>query len=272
MNTTKTIGMTTAALIAAVATAGCGAASVTQNAGESVQNMVAALARASDEASKAGSADVSMTVTSPDTGGKPVQMKGLYTWGNGMAMETEIPAKDLGMDDMVADGTVTMRLVDGAYYYEVDRVEEDGPFKGKTWMKVEASVVVGEKGAASMAGANGDPTAGLKGLKYAKDVTKVGTENVNGKSTIHYRATVPADKMSTAADMYKGLGLSGEIVTDIWVDDKGAPARMTQAVGTTSVSMDFLAFGGGRTVVVPPAAETADMTELYKEQVKGGAA
>ncbi|MGW7029132.1 hypothetical protein ACWGFX_18340 [Streptomyces xanthophaeus] len=270
MNTKQSIGITVAALVAGAATAGCGAAAVTQKAGESVQDMVTALARASDEASKAGSADISMTVTSPDTGGKPVQMKGLYTWGNGMAMETEMPAKDLEMDDLVADGTVTMRLVQGAYYYQVDRVEEDGPLKGKTWLKVEASAIVGEKGAAGMAGANGDPTAGLKGLKYAKDVTKVGAESINGKSTIHYSATVPADKMGTATDMYKGLGLSGEVVTDIWVDDKGTPARLSQTIGTTSMSMDFLSFGGGRTVDIPPAADTADMTAMYKEQVAGG--
>jgi hypothetical protein len=122
-----------------------------------------------------------------------------------------------------------------------------------------------------MPGANGDPTAGLKGLKYAKGVTKVGTENINGKNTIHYRATVPADKTATAADMYKGLGLSGEIATEIWVDDKGSPARLNQTIGTTNVAMDFLAFGGGKTVEVPPAADTADMTELYREQVAGRA-
>ncbi|MFJ6794961.1 hypothetical protein [Streptomyces sp. NPDC091268] len=270
MNTKKIIGITAAVFVAAGAS-GCSATAVSQKAGESAQGLVAALSRVSDEASKAGSAEIHMTMTSPDTAGKPVQMTGLYTWGDGVAMETEMPAKDLQMEDLVADGTVTMRLVQGAYYYEVDRVE-DGPFKGKSWLKVEASAILGEKGAAGMTGAQGDPTAGLKGLKYAKDVSKIGTEDINGKSTVHYRATIPADKMGAAGDMYKGLGLAGEVVSDIWVDDKGTPARMNQTVGAATMSLDFLSFGAKKTIEAPPASETGDMTEMYKQQKSGGAA
>ncbi|MFD9358993.1 hypothetical protein [Streptomyces sp. NPDC060031] len=271
MKSNRIIGSVTAAVFVAAGSAGCSATAVTQKAGESAQNLVAALSRASDEASKAGSADISMTLTTPDTGGKPMQMKGLYSWGNGLAMETEMPAKDLQMEDMVADGTITMRLVQGAYYYEVDPAP-DGPFQGKTWLKVEASAVMGEKGAASMNGANADPTSGLKGLKYAKDVTKVATENVNGKSTVHYRASVPADRLGAASDMYKGLGMTGEVVTDVWVDDKGTPARMNQVIGTSTISVDFLSFGSQRSIDVPPAADTADVTERFKQQAQGGSA
>ncbi|MGW3056626.1 hypothetical protein ACWC98_11920 [Streptomyces goshikiensis] len=269
MKTNRIIAITAVVFMAA-GSAGCSATAVTQKAGESAQSLVAALTHASDEASRAGSADISMTIATPDTGGKPVQMKGLYSWGNGLAMETEMPAKDLQMEDMVADGTVTMRLVQGAYYYHVDRIE-DGPFKGKTWMKVEASAVLGEKGAAGMNRANADPTAGLKGIKYARDVSKIGREDINGKSTVHYHATVPTDKMGANAETYKGLGLTGEVVMDIWVDDKGTPARMNQVIGTSSYSIDFLSFGSRPTIEVPPAADTADMTELYKQE-QGGAA
>ncbi|MFD6984469.1 hypothetical protein ACFWAX_27745, partial [Streptomyces sp. NPDC059956] len=260
----KTFGIAVAVLVMA-GTAGCSAGAVTQKAGESAQTMLAALASASDEASKAGSADISMTVTTPATGGKPLTVKGLYSWGNGRAMETEIPAKDLKMGNMAADGTITTRMVGGAYYYEVERMTS-GPFKGKSWLKIEASAVMGEKGAAAMAGVQGDPTASLKGLKYAKDVTKVGSETVNGTSTVHYRAAIPTDKMGAAADIYGSIPLTGDVVTDIWVDAKGVPTRLNQAIGTTiTVSVDFLSFGGNRTVEVPPAADTGDMTELYKQ-------
>ncbi|MET9610393.1 hypothetical protein ABZZ17_35850 [Streptomyces sp. NPDC006512] len=245
---------------------------MSQKAGESAQSVMAALSRVSDDASKAGSAEISVTVTSPDTGGKPVQMKGFYTWGDGVAMETEMAAKEIGMEPLVADGTVTARLVDGTYYYGVDPVAS-GPFEGKTWLKVEASAVLGEKGAAGMNSVNGDPTAGLKTLKYAKDVTTVATESVNGKNAVHYRATVPAGQVaSDAADMQKNLGLQGEIVTDIWIDDNGAPARLDQSGGNVSMSMEFLSFGANRTVEAPPAADTADMTEFIKKQKQGGTA
>ncbi|MFF1414517.1 hypothetical protein ACFVX6_32875 [Streptomyces sp. NPDC058289] len=249
-----------AVAVAVVAgTAGCSAGAVTQKAGEkageSGQTILAALSRAADEASKAGSADISATVTSPDTGGKPVTMKGLYSWGDGVAMETVMPAKDLQMEEMVKDGTITMRLAKGAYYYEVDRIEE-GPYKGKTWIRVEVSAVLGEKGAAA-ATTQGDPTAALKSLKYAKNASSIGAERINGRNTKHYRTSVPAAQMGAAADMYQHLGVSGEVVTDVWLDDNGMPARLNHSVGTMTMSMDFLSFRTAKTVEVPPPPRTS---------------
>ncbi|WP_327302253.1 hypothetical protein OG730_00840 [Streptomyces sp. NBC_01298] len=72
--------------------------------------------------------------------------------------------------------------------------------------------------------------------------------------------------------MYKHLGVSGEIVTDVWLDDNGMPARLNQAIGAVSMTMDFLSFGTAKTVEVPPASEVADMTAFYKEQKQGKAA
>ncbi|MCY0922146.1 hypothetical protein OS965_28985 [Streptomyces sp. H27-G5] len=270
MKARKAAAGVTAALFMTVGVVGCSASPVAQQAADSAEALVAALSQASDEASKAGSADIDMTVTSPDTGGKPVSMKGVYSWGNGLAMETEMPAKDLQMEDLVADGTITMRLVDGAYYYGVDPAEA-GPFKGKTWLKIEASAVLGEAGAAGMTQAESDPTAGLKSLKYARGVTKVGTEDVNGKKAVHYHASVPADKLGDAAAAYNALGTGGELVADVWVDDKGMPARMNQTFGTTTVRMDFLSFGVARAITAPPAGDTADMTEMVKNGSGGPA-
>ncbi|MFD8141490.1 hypothetical protein [Streptomyces sp. NPDC059708] len=265
-------------LVAAVAvvagTAGCSAVAVTQKAaGESAETVVQALSHVSDEASKAGSAEISATMAGPATGGKAVTMKGLYSWGDGgLAMETTMPAEDAQMTHLVKDGgTVTVRLVNGSYYYGVDPIES-GPYAGKSWLKVEASAIVGEKGAAGMAQGQGDPTAGLKGLKYAKDTAWVGVETVNGKNTKHYRASIPAAKMGATADMPKSLGLSGDVVMDVWLDEKGAPARLNQVMGETSISVDFLSFGGTKTVEVPPAADVADMTAILKEQKEGKAA
>ncbi|MEV6733916.1 hypothetical protein [Streptomyces sp. NPDC051364] len=257
-----------AAIVITAGASGCTAASVGQKAADSAETLVAALTKASDEASKAGSAQVKMTVTMPDTGGKPVQMNGVYSWGNGLAMEAEMPAKDLEMEELVADGTVTMRLVQGAYYYGVDPAP-DGPLKGKSWLKLDASAVLGDKGAASMNTGNNDPTAGLKTLKWAKNVTKVGSEEVNGRSTVHYRATIPADKLGDAAAAFGALGGSAdELTSDIWVDDKGMPARLNQTHGAVGMSVEFLSFGIAKDIAAPPAAETADVTELVKN---GGA-
>lgn len=255
------------AVIVTAGLSGCTAgASVGQKAADSAETLVATLTKVSDEASKAGSAEVEMSVKMPDTGGKPVQMNGTYSWGNGLAMEAEMPAKDLQMEDLVADGTITYRLVQGAYYYHIDPAPS-GPFAGKTWLKVEASAVLGEQGAAGMNAGNNDPTAGLKSLKWASNVTKVGREDVNGKSSVHYRATVPVDKLGDLKAMFGAVGAGGatELVSDVWVDDKGMPSRLNQTVGTVTVDIDFLSFGVAKDIAVPPAADTADISEAVKE-------
>ncbi|WP_328296676.1 hypothetical protein OG389_01915 [Streptomyces sp. NBC_00435] len=263
-----------AALIVTAGLSGCtsGASvggSVGKQAVDSAETLVAALTKASDEASKAGSADIRMSVTMPGTGGVPTQLNGVYSWGNGLAMEGEMSAKDLQMEDLVADGTITYRLVDGAYYYGIDPAPS-GPFAGKSWLKVEASAVLGEKGAAGMKAGNNDPTAGLKSLKWASNVAKVGTEDVNGRSAVHYRATVPLDKLGDAKSVFGAIGGSGatELVSDIWVDDKGMPARLNQTYGDVGVNVDFVSFGVAKQIAAPPASETADITELIKN---GGA-
>ncbi|MGW6710753.1 hypothetical protein ACWGDE_38490 [Streptomyces sp. NPDC054956] len=272
MKTGKIAAGVTAALIVTAGLSGCSAGtgtSVGKKAADTAETLVQTLSKASDEASKAGSAKIKMSVTMPDTGGKPVAMDGVYSWGNGLAMEAEMPAKDLQMEDMVADGTITMRLVQGAYYYNVDPAQ-DGPFKGKTWLKIEASAILGDKGASAMNAGNNDPTAGLKTLKWAKNVTKVGTESVNGKNAVHYHATIPTDKLGDAASVFGavGGGQAGELVADVWVDDQGMPAKLSQVYGNVSAEIEFLSFGVAKDIAVPPAAETADMTDLVKS---GGA-
>lgn len=246
---------------------GASGASVGKKAVDSAESLVATLTKASDEASKAGSADVRMSVTMPATGGKPVQMNGVYSWGDGLAMEAEVPAKDLEMENLVADadGTVTYRLVQGAYYYGIDPAPS-GPFKGKSWLKVEASAVLGEAGAAGMIAGNNDPTAGLKSLKWAGNVTKVGQEDVNGKSSVHYRATIPQDKLGDSKAVFGSVAgaAATELVSDIWVDDKGMPSRLNQTYGDISVNVDFLSFGIAKDIAVPPATDTADLTEFVK--------
>ncbi|MET9886147.1 hypothetical protein ABZZ20_24040 [Streptomyces sp. NPDC006430] len=256
-------GMTGCSLAAQNATE---TAKTVTKAADSVETMVAALSSASDSATKAGSAEIKMVMTTPDTGGRPVDLTGTYSWGNGYAMQAEMPAKQVQMEDLVKDGTITMRLVQGAYYYEVDPLPS-GEYEGKRWLKIEASALIGEAGAAQLSGPATNPTSGLKMLKWAKGVDKIGKEDVNGKSTVHYKATVPMDKLDKGVEeTWKAMGSTGgEVVVDVWVDDKGMPARLTQVTGSTNMSMDFLSFGATKEVSAPPADETADLTEAVKK-------
>lgn len=267
-HTAAWVGFTAAAL---VATSACGADSVKQ-AAEAVDKtdaIMAALARATDRTEQLGSAEVKV---STDLGtGTPIAMDGTYSWGDGMAYDVHMDTAAAQMQAVQDDPKIHCLLVDGVYYYDVDP-QASGPLKGKEWMKVDASAVFGERGAASM-NAGGNPTASLKGLKYASDVEDLGSQTVNGQKATHYRAVIDQEHMGSFKEAYTGdgsllnqmTGGADTITMDVWLGAKDLPVRLVQGMGKMKVTMDFTKFGATATVKAPPAAETADMTEALKE-------
>ncbi|MBC2906124.1 hypothetical protein [Streptomyces cupreus] len=273
-HTTAWVGFTAAALVAAT---GCGseaAKETTKKAAEAVTNsdkIMAALARATDRTEELGSAEVSM---STDLGtGTPIAMDGTYSWGDGMAYDIQMDTKAAQMESLQDDPTIHCLLVDGVYYYDVDP-QPSGPIEGKEWIKIDSSAVFGESGSQAYKGGgdSGNPTASLKGLKYADDVEDLGTETVNGQSTTHYRAVLDEEDMGQFKEAYSGedsmLGdMTGGATTmamDIWVNDKDLPVRLKQVMGQMSISMDFAKFGATKDISAPPAAETVDLTDELK--------
>lgn len=268
-HTAAWVGVTVVAL---VGTSACGADSVKQAADvvDKTDAIMAALSRATDRTEELGSAEVKM---STDIGtGTPIAMDGTYSWGDGYAYDVEMDTAAAQMQTLTDDPSIRMLFVDGAYYYDVDP-QPSGPLKGKEWMKIDASAVLGDSGAQAVSGSNGSPSASMKGLKYANDVEDLGTETVNGQSTTHYRAVLDQKQMGKFAEAYGNEdSLMGEVTggatsisMDIWVGAKDLPVRLTQEIGAMKVTMDFEKFGKTAEVKAPPAAETADMTEALKE-------
>ncbi|WP_327315170.1 hypothetical protein [Streptomyces sp. NBC_01235] len=261
-----------AAVVALVATAGCGtkAAEGAAKAVDRSEAIMAALTRATDRTDRVGSARVKMTT---DLGtGTPIAMDGTYSWGDGYAYDVQMDTKASQMQTLQDAPTIRTLLVDGAYYYDVDP-QPSGPLAGKEWMKIDASAVLGDKGAQALSGSSGSPTASLKGLKYANDVDDLGTETVNGKHATHYRATIDQSRMGKFKDALgdKG-GLLGSttggvdsITVDVWVGDDDLPVRILQVMGAMKVTVDFEKFGATAEVKAPPAAQTGDLTEAIKE-------
>ncbi|GAB7108520.1 lipoprotein [Streptomyces phaeofaciens JCM 4814] len=261
-----------AAVVALVATAGCGTKAA-EGAAEAVDRsaaIMAALTRATDRADQVGSAQVEMTT---DLGtGTPIAMDGTYSWGDGYAYDVQMDTKASQMQTLQDAPTIRTLLVDGAYYYDVDP-QPSGPLAGKEWMKVDASAVFGEQGAQALSGSSGSPVASLKGLKYAEDVDDLGTETVDGKRTTHYRATIDSSRMGKFKDaLGDENGLLGattggvdSITVDIWVGDDDLPVRILQVMGAMKVTVDFEKFGATAEVKAPPAAQTGDLTEAIKD-------
>jgi len=269
-HTAAWVGFTAAAL---VATSACGADSVKQaaDAVDKTDAIMAALSRATDRAEKLGSAEVKV---STDLGfGKPIAMDGTYSWGDGAAYDVEMDTEAAQMQTVQDDPTTHCLLVDGVYYYDVDP-QASGPLKGKEWMKVDATAVLGESGARAMSGGPGaDPTASLKTIKYAKNVEDLGPQTVNGQRTNHYRAVLTHSDLGKYEDAYTGddsllkstTGGATSLTIDIWVNGKDLPVRLKENMGGLKVTMDFEKFGATAAIKAPPAAETADMTEALKE-------
>ncbi|MDX3073712.1 hypothetical protein ACIP98_05410 [Streptomyces sp. NPDC088354] len=261
-----------AAAVALIATAGCGAAHDTAKAVGKTDTIAKILARVTDRTEKVGSAQVRF-VTDPGQG-SPVTMTGTYSWGKGLAYDVMMDTKAAQMQSVQDAPTLRALLVDGAYYYNVDP-QPAGPLKGKHWMRVDVSALLGEKGAAAVE-KNGDPTAGLRYIGMSKDAEDLGEEPVRGIKAHHYHVTLDKDDLGAgmSAEDKKNLigsmvGSGGGIDMDVWVDGKDLPVRLIQVMGKVKVTADFLKFGHAKTVTAPPASDTADVSAQVKAAQPG---
>ncbi|MBO1334136.1 hypothetical protein [Streptomyces sp. VRA16 Mangrove soil] len=262
------------AVAALTATSACSAetAKKTADAVGHAGSVMAALTRASDKASKLGSAEVETVTRLDATGGKPVSMNGTYSWGGGAAMDVEMDTANAQMTSLQNDPTMQVKMVDGAYFYEIDP-QPRGPLAGKHWMRIDVSAVMGQAGADNIAN-NADPTAGLRYIGASKNVREIGEQTVRGKKTTHYRGSVGAEQIKdskfTAQEKkaaLKALNSSGgKITCDVWVDGQDLPVRMKQQGGGMTVTMDFLKFGATKPITAPPASDTGDLTDEVKKQ------
>jgi hypothetical protein len=159
---------------------------------------------------------------------------------------------------------------------------------GKSWVRMDLGEAARGQGfdfSELQELTDNDPRKMLEFLRAASDeIETVGTEELRGVSTTHYRATVnladydklvPADKReelrSMFGEMVEQTGL-GEMPVDVWLDDFGLVRRFdmsfaaTQPGTTESVeaSMTFELYDYGKAVDVqpPPAAEVVDASAL----------
>lgn len=153
---------------------------------------------------------------------------------------------------------------------------------GKPWIKLNLSAL------ANQAGVNlgslgqlqsADPSQALEFLKGAVgDMTKVGTEDVRGANTDHYRGTldlkqasssVSADARPAVDQAITSLGTS-TIPADVWIDSDGRMRRMKFSVdpdgpGPTppgTVQFEMYEFGVKADVQPPPPDQITDLSSL----------
>ena len=156
------------------------------------------------------------------------------------------------------------------------------------WVKVDLEKMAGLPGMESLSQMNSnDPNRQLDMLRGVSDeVEEIGTEDVRGTETTHYKATIEIDKAVEAmpseaqaalSKQFETLGLE-TIPTEIWLDEEGllrrqkittdlskaqgAAAAGGQAPTEAVIDIEFYEFGAEVNVEPPPANEVTDFNEL----------
>lgn len=190
-----------------------------------------------------------------------------------------IPGQDLTME-MIQDGLVTYTRT--------------GMATGERWVRMDAEQMGLDPAELQAMGSpmgGGDPTMMLDSLRaLAGDVTEVGTEDVRGEPTTHYRFTIDMDRALADLEpqtrerlrqMSPYIAL-GEIPTEVWIDADDRIRRMRQVVdlaqagppfadqgGTFTTTIELLDFGAAEPIELPPAELVDDFSDVYGDMGQG---
>lgn len=158
---------------------------------------------------------------------------------------------------------------------------------GRPWIKIDlaqAARAEGIQNLTSLFSGSGstNPSQFLQYLKSAGPVKKLGSANVDGYSTTHYRVITNLQKAAAAArssqrgslgqaiaNLEKLTGLHSYPV-DVWVDSQHLVRRMIMAYTVnaagqslhTQIRLDFVSYGSQPVPQAPPAGQVTDASSM----------
>ncbi|MER5716822.1 hypothetical protein [Streptomyces sp. NPDC002132] len=252
------------------------------------------LTAAYEKTSEAKSAKVTMTVSMPAAtkGGGDMKMSGTMGWDPAvmdLTMESSALAQAPG-----APERVRMIMRDNIMYLDMgDKAPAE--LDGKRWMKMDLTAMAEATGDAALRkqmssgleNMNQDPAQQLAMLLDSPNLKHVGSEKIGGEQAEHYKGTLTVKEMLEANDSLDVLdpkkraevlkqaekaGIKG-YDTDVWVNGDDLPARMDIGMdapqGKIRMSMTFSDYGAKAVVKAPPADQTFDLAQMFKEIAKG---
>jgi hypothetical protein len=184
---------------------------------------------------------------------------------------------------------IEQRVLDGVVYQKAP-AEQRSQLRlppDKTWMKIDLARLN-----SSGSGAGGQVSDPAESFGYARgvndrDVTKVGTDTIDGARTTHYRVKVDVQALAEG-DPAKAKALREQLGTsslplDMWLDDQGRLRQQTvrltlrpesgnapkqsQTV-TSTTTLKFSDFGTEADVEAPAAQDTVDVTGKVAQATK----
>ena len=269
-----------AAALAAIGLAGCGGS---ENLAEGLSPQ-AAVAEAATKTAEAGSARVSFTGTMEGVPGGPFTFTGEGEFSDRQGRMT-FDMSDLGAAAGGAFGGEMEMVMDGLLIYMKFPPDIASQLPGgKQWLRIDLAAAGDELGIdfeELMQFQQTDPTQTLQYLRGAsEDFEEVGSEEVRGVETTHYRGTVDLRKAleQIPAESREGfervLELVGEtrMPFEVWIDDDGLARRMKYEQplpagqgsqdASMGLTMEMYDFGTEVDVEPPPANEVVDLQEL----------
>ena len=274
-------GLTSLALIAVAGFGGVTA--VRAFAGRSGDDLgrpsVLAAAAAATEA--AGTARAEFEMSTKSEGGVPsmeIRMSGSVD----MDFEANRSHTTLEMEGGPFAGFGTSEIIqdDGTMYVKAGGADPD------KWVRTTSSSVLG--GAMGTLSGTSSPDAYLEQLKaISDDVEVVGTDEIDGVSTTHYRATIDLEGMMSqltyADERVQDVMDRGGIELDpmqVWVDPDGLVRKMTfgseMDMGETTMQMDFSMrfydFGAAIDIEIPDPDDVVEEEEASLGAIFGGGA
>ena len=138
---------------------------------------------------------------------------------------------------------------------------------GDKWLKIDLSDPDSLFG---MIGKATDPEVMFKAMESPKKLELVGTEEVDGVPTNHYRITMDPARYLEAMDFPAAMAdmMPDELVTEMWVDGDDLPRKFAQtidvpgagggAAGSSTTEGTYSDFGADVEIEAPPAAEVTE--------------
>jgi LppX_LprAFG lipoprotein len=264
-----------AASLAVVAVAGCsgsgsggGTATGTGGTKSGSSAALSLVADAMNKANSAGTVKITGTITSPSST-TPITMTAEEQYSPQLAMSMTMQLNGQSLNEIMVGSKIYMSYPALA-----------SMMGGKKWGEIDLSQASGSLGSLSSlvdSAQSENPTTQISALVASGDVTKVGTDTVDGQQATHYSGTLTpselanvanggqlsASQISTLKSEMQSAGVSSEKV-DLWVASSGLPVELKFAAkssaGTSAGDMKLSDWGAPVSVGAPPASEVYDMT------------
>lgn len=256
--------LVTAGAAVAIGLAGCGGGSIPAS-------PVAAVQAAYKATTGVETAKISMSQTITATGRR------MEFSGSGAIDFSESAVKLTMQSERLGNKATTVRMIDRVVYFKVPKTNA---FMPKPWIKVDPSKFAKKTGGRLPAGGMGrmrSPAQMLSLLRSTSEqVTEVGTEEVRGVSTTHYKLRVDIQELATkqgaSAKLARKLKevVGQTIPVHVWLDDQNRVRRQQLDMtikqqgkrAELSVTIEFFDFGAPVHITVPPPGKTMSMQKM----------